>query len=189
MRTLVRHDKDRDAQLYKHYELDETTLTRIREAYDVGFDIMSLGRIRIILRRPHLIDQAPYLIHTNYELLLLLDGRKKLARMGEAFPPFRFEGEDRFDHWVEQGVLHREEAIETFDEPIKHWLGVRTVFYTLIGEEWRIPAMKLILNASRKSGGWNEYFERMEGMLFGYEDWQNDWWLNEYRLRRGKIKS
>ena len=39
--------------------------------------------------------------------------------------------------------------------------------------------MKLIWHAAGKSGGWNEYFERLEGMLFGYEDWQNDWWIKE----------
>jgi hypothetical protein len=32
--------------------------------------------------------------------------------------------------------------------------------------------------ASSKSGGWNEHFERLEGTLFGYEDWQNDWWID-----------
>jgi len=36
--------------------------------------------------------------------------------------------------------------------------------------------------ASRKSG-WNENFERLEGMLFGYEDWQNDWWIENLRKR------
>jgi hypothetical protein len=34
------------------------------------------------------------------------------------------------------------------------------------------------------SDGWNEHFERLEGMLFGYEDWQNDWWIKS-RLERG----
>jgi hypothetical protein len=60
----------------------------------------------------------------------------------------------------------------------------RTVYYTLKGEEWRIPANKLIHDASGKSGGWNEHFQRLEGMLFGYEDWQNDWWI-ETLLERG----
>jgi hypothetical protein len=84
---------------------------------------------------------------------------------------------------VAKGVLHREEVNEPFDEPVQSrgqtYLGHRTVYYTPKGEEWRIPAMKLISDASDRSGGWNEYFERLEGMLFGYEDWQNDWWINE----------
>jgi hypothetical protein len=36
----------------------------------------------------------------------------------------------------------------------------------------------LIWQAASKSGGWNEYFKRLEGTLFGYEDWQNDWWID-----------
>jgi hypothetical protein len=33
--------------------------------------------------------------------------------------------------------------------------------------------------------GWNETFERLEGMLYGYEDWQIDWWIAHLReLRR-----
>jgi hypothetical protein len=34
------------------------------------------------------------------KLPLLIDGRKKLARMSDGYPPLTFEGEDRFDHWV-----------------------------------------------------------------------------------------
>jgi hypothetical protein len=60
--------------------------------------------------------------------------------------------------------------------------GFRTVYYTRLGEEWRISAWKLIKKAAAKSG-WNEHFERMEGMLYGYEDWQNDWWIEHLRRR------
>jgi hypothetical protein len=97
-----------------------------------------------------------------------------------------FDGEDRFDHWVAEGVLHREEVLEPFNSSVRSWcLGGRTVYYTPKGEEWRIPASKLIWDASRKSGGWNEHFERLEGMLFGYEDWQNDWWIDRGNGVRG----
>src|SRR6267142_2998610 len=48
-----------------------------------------------------------------------------------------------------------------------------------------IPASRLIWDASDKSGGWNEYFERLEGMLFGYEDWQNDWWIKQWITHGG----
>src|SRR5262249_23897711 len=140
------------------------------------------GDLAIELFRWRRISEAPYLIHTGYELPMLLDGRKKLARMNHEYPPMTFQGEDRFDHWVERGLLHREEVIEPFDPPSKKCLGLRTVFYTPKGEEWRIPAYKLIWRACTK--GWNEHFERLEGMLFGYEDWQNDWWI-KYLLERG----
>jgi hypothetical protein len=138
--------------------------------------------IRLFRWRP--IDSMPYLAHTGYELPLLLDGRKKLARMGNVYPPMTFEGENRFDYWVAEGALHREEVIDAVEAPVQTsrgeiYLGARTVFYTPKGEEWRIPASKLIWDAAGKAGGWNEYFERLEGMLFGYEDWQNDWWIKE----------
>ncbi len=128
----------------------------------------------------------PYLVHSGYELPLLIEGRKKLARMYGPYPPMTFEGEERFDHWVAEGVLHREEVLEPFDPPTRRWQGRRVVYYTLKGEEWRIPASKLIWRAAEKAGGWNEYFERLEGMLFGYEDWQNDWWIDTC-LRRGLL--
>jgi hypothetical protein len=44
---------------------------------------------------------------------------------------------------------------------------------------------KLIWRAA-EAAGWNEHFERLEGMLFGYEDWQNDWWIEE-GLKRGRF--
>jgi len=180
---------DDDPELEKTYFLDDEELAAIVATFHVSFDAaqldckdleINLSRWRLSGRTPYL----PYLSHTRYELPLLLEGRKKLARMSDAYPPMTFEGEDRFEHWVAKGVLHREEVNEPFDKPVQTsrgqtYLGHRTVYYTPKGEEWRIPAMKLISEASDKSGGWNEYYERLEGMLFGYEDWQNDWWINK----------
>jgi hypothetical protein len=40
--------------------------------------------------------------------------------------------------------------------------------------------------AAAKSG-WSPDFERLQGMLFGYEDWQNDWWINDLRKRGRKF--
>jgi hypothetical protein len=59
------------------------------------------------------------------------------------------------------------------------------VYYTLTGEERRVSASKLIWDAAQKSG-WSADFERLEGMLLGYEEWQNDWWIAEYLKRTGK---
>jgi len=92
---------------------------------------------------------------------------------------------------VAEGALHKEVVVERFEEPIplKHGKvaeGLRTVYYTRKGEEWRIPAWKLIKDAVTKSR-WSEDFERMEGTLFGYEEWQNDWWIAEFRKRRRRF--
>ena len=186
LRAILGGMVDDDPELKQDYLLDDEQLAAIVTKFNVSFDIAQLDckDLAIFLFRLRPIDHAPYMIHGGYELPLLLDGRKKLARFLEVYPPMKFEGEDRFDHWVAEGVLHREEVDEPFDPPIttsrgQTHLGHRTVYYTPKGEEWRIPAMKLISHASGKSGGWNEYFERLEGMLFGYEDWQNDWWIKE----------
>jgi hypothetical protein len=186
LRAILGEMADEDPDLNWVYHLDDEELAAIAAKFNVSFDPAQLDskNLDIILFRQRRIDQMPYLPHTRYELPLLLDGRKKLARFAEAYPPMTFEGEDRFDHWVAEGVLHREEVKEPFDSPIQTSrgqtnTGLRTIYYTPKGEEWRIPASKLIWDAAGKSGGWNEYFERLEGMLFGYEDWQNDWWIKE----------
>ena len=186
LRAILRRTADNDPELEQNYLLDDEQLTAIVTRFNISFDAAQLDckDLAIFLFRLRRIDQTPYLVHTGYELPLLLDGRKKLARMSHEYPPMKFEGEDRFDHWVAESVLHREVVDEPFDPPIttsrgQTYLGHRTVYYTPMGEEWRIPAMKLISHAAGKSGGWNEYFERLEGMLFGYEDWQNDWWIKQ----------
>src|SRR6266446_5148622 len=126
LRAILAEMADDDPELEKTYWLDDEDLA-----------------ISLFRWRPS--DQTPYLIHTQYELPLLLDGRKKLARMSNLYPPMTFEGEDRFDHWVAEGMLHREEVNEPFDPPIQTCrgqtcLGHRVVYYTPKGEEWRIPA-------------------------------------------------
>jgi hypothetical protein len=180
LRSILGAAADKDPEVHNTYHLDDEQLAMVVAQFGVTFDRSQLGSADLVigLFRWRRLSQAPYLIHTGYELPLLLDGRKKLARMSDGYPPMTFDGEHRFDHWVAEGALHREEVVEPFDSPVRGYLGIRTVYYTPKGEEWRIPASKLIWRASSKSGGWNEHFERLEGMLFGYEDWQNDWWID-----------
>jgi hypothetical protein len=180
LRTLLGESANTDAELECTYTLADAEMRAIVDRFNIAFDPSRLDAdvVELCLYRFHSISGVPYLVHTGYELPLLLDGRKKLAKMYHAYPPMTFEAEDRFDYWVKQGVLHREEVLEPFDRAYRGYHGHRTVYYTPRGEEWRISATKLIWRASMKAGGWNEYFERLEGMLFGYEDWQNDWWIN-----------
>jgi hypothetical protein len=183
LRSILGATSDDDPELRHSYDLDDEDLAALTERFGVGLDRSLLESINLVVRlhRLHRLRSCvPYLIHTECELPLLLDGRKKLARMSDAYPPMTFDGEDRFDHWVAEGLLHREEVLEPFDSPVKGYIGTRTVYYTVKGEEWRIPASKLIWDASRKAGGWNEHFERLEGMLYGYESWQNDWWIDNW---------
>lgn len=175
-----------DAELEYLYDLDDDQIGAIVSAFRT-FDPRQLdGEAKIeirLFRLPGTIE-TPYLVHTNWELTLLLDGRKKLARFSDLYPPPLFDGEAAFDRWVTNGVLHKAVVDEPFKKPTEKWLGHRTVYYTPKGEEWRIPAHRLVEEASGKSGGWNEHFERLEGMLFAYEDWENDWWIKS-RLEHG----
>jgi hypothetical protein len=168
------------------FSVDPEGLATLRSEFGVAFEPEALSpRSYDVSLYRFRKRNTPYLGHTGYELLLLLDGRKKLANMYGEYPPNRFPGEEAFEHWVERGVLHREEVLEPFPQDHPRWKGICTVYYTLKGEEWRIPAMKLIWDASQQSGGWNGYFERLEGMLYGYENWQNDWWIEQGRQRGG----
>jgi len=186
LRAVLGFAADEDPKLERIYPLDDEEITAIVSSFGT-FDPRQIGDADLVVTISRWSDlyDIPYLVHTNYELPLLLDGRKKLARLSYVYPREEtFDGEEAFDRWVANGVLHKEVVDELFEKPIGDLLGARTVYYTPKGEEWRVPAHKLIQKASEKSGGWNEHFERLEGMLFGYEDWQNDWWIRTC-LERG----
>lgn len=173
VRALLGAVSDDDPDLGAIYSLDAAKAGAIASAFGIDIASLDVADGEFHLQRWPGAFAGPYLVHTGYELPLLLDGRKKLARM-HAPSTAEFGGEHRFDHWVAAGVLHREEVLDPFAGQSGH----RTVYYTPKGEEWRIPAMKLIYEAAQKAGRWNEHFERLESMLFGYEDWQTEWWIN-----------
>lgn len=172
------------------YTIDAGELAAINKRFGVAFDP---GGREVRLGCRNGLRAIPYLVHTNYELPLPLDGTKLFARMGDVYPPHLHDGEERFDRYVAQGLLHKEVCVEPFPKPYRLKdgrviAGVREVYYdnTPKGEEWRIQAWKLIHAAARKCG-WNDDFERLEGMLFGYTDWQMDWWIAHIRKRRTSL--
>jgi hypothetical protein len=188
LRFLLDIDASDDPELERWYTVDATELAAIAERFGIAFDPEG-RKVRLCSWDP--IRHFPYLVHTGYELPLLLEGSKQFARMSDAYPPDRHFDEEKFDRYVAQGVLHKEVVVEPFEQqnhrkegPV--FEGLRTVFYTRKGEEWRIPASKLIWDAAAKSG-WNDDFERLQGMLFGYEEWQNDWWIADLRKRRRRF--
>ena len=187
LRELLGGAADDDPELEAHYHLEPAELAAIARRFDVPFD--PDGREAVLCRWAWRRDNVSYLVHTGFELPLMLEGRKPFARMGtDSYPPHKHWNEERFDNYVAQGLLHKEVELEPFSEPrrmkggqiIEGW---RTVYYALKGQEWRIAAWKLVSKASAKEG-WNHTFERLEGMLFGYEDWQNDWWIERLRKQR-----
>ena len=142
-------------------------------------------RARDLPLRLERVTWLPYLLHTGHELPLLLEGRQ--CPESDVYPPERHFDEDRFDRYVAQGVIHKEVVVEPFAKPLhvhgRVYEGQRIVYYARKGEEWRIQASKLIWSAAMRTS-WSDDFERMEGMLFGYEDWECDWWIAHRRSRR-----
>ena len=140
------------------YTLDAGDLDAINRHFGLAFD--PGGRVTRLAKWTS-IREPPYLVHTGFELVLMIEGRKPFARMGDSYPPHQHYDEDLFDRYVALGILHKEVQLEPFAEPVRYpdgriLEGLRTVYYTLKGEEWRIPAWKLVSEASRKSG-WNDH--------------------------------
>jgi len=164
------------------YDLDANVVDDIIRRFAVGFDPRGLP-VRL---RPHLkSDDLPYRIHTGCELALMLAGTKPLAYFSGRYPsnPDVEEIPDRlFDPWVAKGHFVKREYIELLrDAAGRGWqrgLGIRIVLYALREQAWRIEAFILLLNTAAKAG-WNEGFERMQGSLLGYEEWQNDIFIEE----------
>jgi hypothetical protein len=187
LRALLSNARD-DPELERWYTLDAAELAAINKRFGVAFD--PEGR-DLYLSSWSSIRNIPYLVHSGYELPLLLEARKQLAYFSEAYPPGLHWNEEKFDRYVVEGALHKEVVVEPFEQPIYREdgsviEGLRTVYYARKGEEWRIPASKLIWDGATKSV-WSDDFELLQGMLFGYEDWQNDWWIAHLRKRRRKF--
>jgi hypothetical protein len=186
LQVLLGPDARSDPKIQRLYWLQPADLAALSQRFGVTFE--AGGRDVALLRR-HSTREPPYLVHTGYELPLLLDGRKKLARFHHEYPPHQHGWEDAFDRFVAERVLHKEVDVEPFDRPHRHasglvFEGLRTAWYTPKGEEWRIQAFRLI---EKTKGGWNDTLERLEGMLYGYEDWQNDWWADYRRRKLGQF--
>jgi hypothetical protein len=138
---------------------------------------------------PDNTDPLPYELHTNRELEFMLGRGKPLAHFSDVYPSEPDEEivpEMAFCPHVKQGRFVKREFVEPLlgpppqDRP--HVRGIRHVFYAQSAEAWRIDAYIMMLAASAKAG-WNEGFERLEGSLLGYEEWQTD--LHLERLRVG----
>jgi hypothetical protein len=185
LQALLGEDALQDIELRNNYLLDSAQLHAITLQFDVAFD--PEGR-ECWLSRAHSVRDAPYLVHTGYELALMLDGRKPFAKFAVEYPaePDDFPEEALFEPHVRSGLLiKRVTDDEPFERPIRSpsgrmYEGVRHIFYARRGEEWRIDAY-ILLWGHLDHGPWNEMLERLDGSLLGYTDAQNDWWLARRR--------
>jgi len=185
LRAALGLDADDDPELRGNYPLDAGEPIKITNQFGVEFDP---GDRTVQLVPWHSLRTVPYLVHTNFELFLLINGTKQFARELELYPPHQHFQEELFDRFVSEGLLHKEVFVVPFPEPItlkggRIYEGEREVCYTRKKQEWRIPAWRLIRAAFQKSR-WNDDFERLEGILFGYEEWQMDWWIAHIRENR-----
>ena len=117
-----------------------------------------------------ILDERPYKIHTNRELTMMLLGDKPFSAFSEKYPAeSELEYPEKyFEPYVRAGLFVKK--IFIFGDGDRKG---RYVLYAKVGEEWRMEAY-MLLKATAKKEGWNRGFERMEGSLLGYADWQND---------------
>lgn len=127
------------------------------------------------------VDELPYKIHTNRELALMLAGNKPFAAFSEQYPSnpeHEFIPERFFDPYVKTALFVKREYVLSEENNCK----IRMVLYAQKTQEWRIDAYILLKKTAEKTG-WGEGFERMEGSLLGYEEWQNDIYIEKiFRL-------
>jgi hypothetical protein len=117
LRTVLGIDADRDPDFERWYSLEPDEVAAVTQHFGLAFD--PEGRETSLYKWTD-SREVPYLVHTGYELALMIEGRKQFARMGgDYYPPDRYEGEDRFDGCVAQGLLHKEVELEKFAEPLR----------------------------------------------------------------------
>lgn len=186
LRPILEADAAADPELRRVYTVDPLQLRDITERFGLAFDP---GERECFLARAHSIRDVPYLVHTGYELLLMLDGVKPFAKFYVEYPVGHDDLQQHalFEPHVQSGLLvKRVMPDEPLEKPIRLsngrvCEGVRQVYYALRGEEWRIDA-HILLWKQINFGPWNETLERLEGSLLGYTDEQNDLWA-AYRRR------
>jgi hypothetical protein len=119
LRSLLGDAAADDAELRGNYEIDPVQLQAIADMFGVAFD--SGGR-ECWLSRAHSIRDVPYLVHTGYELALMLDGRKPFAKFIVEYPvqPDDYSEEALFEPHVQSGLLiKRIMDDEPFEKPIR----------------------------------------------------------------------
>lgn len=134
--------------------------------------------LKPILRTHIWLDDLSYPTHTGRELVLMLEGLKPLAAFVGSYPPVA-ENDDipetYFQPFVNAGRFISREFIQPSKN--KENLNLRHVLYALPNHQWRLDAYILMLRTSAIEG-WSNAFERLQGSLLGYEDWQNDEFMN-----------
>jgi len=181
VRQVIGYGADEDPDWQCSCDLEPNELAAIGELCRPAF---LPDRVFTRLERWSSLNDIPYLVHTGFELPLMLDGRKPLAVFGDGYPSEWFDTYlAPFEPFVSAGRIVRH-IVDTSMPELKvrrpDLDGIRDVYFAVPGQEWRIHAYIEMREAARRSG-WDDDFERQQGLLLGYEDWQNDWWLKHRR--------
>ena len=125
-----------------------------------------------------ILRDAPYVVHTNVELALMLDGVKPLAVFRD-HPESSVIADTRalFAPYVASNriILVEERRQMTFDGPT---VDIVDLFYHLPAEGWRVPVLRAL---RAQAGPWSDDAEEIEGLLLGYTSAQNAWWRKNVR--------
>ncbi len=102
---------------------------------------IELELVRLALMLPERLRNLPYLVHTNRELGLMLRATQPLAYFAEA-RGYELDCCIRywrmFDRHSATGRLLKCEFVEP--APQRPEIQIRSIFYVLPGEEWRVDA-------------------------------------------------
>lgn len=162
------------------YALEAADLAWLDTALGVKLDA---DRFHAELGTCHPLDELPYEVHTGRELRLMLAGTKPLAVFADAYPgvdDMRIFPTDVFASHVDAGRIVQREYVDLsapLPPPVR---GIRVLLYALADQAWRIDAYIALRDEAAKHG-WSEIFERREGELLGYADWQIDCYLRWLR--------
>ena len=131
-----------------------------------------------------------YETHTNRELEFMLQKGKPFAHFSDYYPSPPDEDiipELAFLPYVESGRFVKREYVEPLrvapNSTSKHITGIRYVLYAQANEAWRMEAFIAMKMVAAKVG-WSVGFERLEGYLLGYEEWQTDQHLATLKARK-----
>lgn len=169
LRALVKAD---DEGMDYDYDLTRECAAKIVGKYGIQFEV-SPANVR--LRRWHENDDLPYRVHTGRELALMLQGVKPLALFYHGLDE-NLREEELFEPYVASGKFVKREysiVLRLQERGYPQDAPTRYVLYSLPHEEWRIDAF-IALGLAADKERWSMACERLEGMLLGYENWQND---------------
>lgn len=131
-----------------------------------------------------------YDLHDGKELDLMLSGQKPLSLFYDN-PDNSLKrsvsAEEIFDRYVDSGVFTKGELTlsGSIDPRTGRDAKIRFIIYAAKGDEWRIPAMILVLQTMQCTTiKPDEGLNRLIGSLLGYTDDQNNEYISKGRYQR-----